>query len=130
MTTPIQVTPEMREAVYAEDCKINGHLIDITNMFQISDEDSRAGRHAPDVQGPDDETFAHIFCRRCSRVWIVFEEGGRDYDQAVKHFEKALKNANQDKAVKPKRKDKKHNHNEGIPPVDPNIPIGGPSVTT
>ena len=130
MTTPIQVTPEMREAVYAEDCKLFGHIPDITNMFQNSDEDSLVGRHAPDIQGPDDETFAHIFCRRCGRVWIVLEDSGRDYDQALKKFQKLLKSAAQDKVVKPKRKDKKHKHNEGIPVPDPSIPVGDPSVTT
>jgi len=126
MTTP--VTPEMREAVYAEDCKKNGHILDITNMFQNSDEDSIAGRHAPDVQGPDDETFAHIFCRRCGRVWIVLEDSGRDYDQAVKKFQKLLKADNKDKDVKPKRKDKKHVHNEGIPIPVPAEELGAPGV--
>lgn len=127
MTNPLPVvTAEMREAVYADDCKRTGHILDIDNAYQISDEDNLTGNHAPDIMGNDDETFAYLTCRRCHRVWIVLEDSGKDYDEAVKKFQNILKKANMDKDVKPKRKDAKKPHNHGVPPVTPAEEIGTP----
>lgn len=74
----IEVTPELRAAVYAADCQQMGHLIDVKVGYGEQDDvDVLTGR-----AGEDDE-LPHVYCRRCGRVWVIVADSpGVDYDQA------------------------------------------------
>lgn len=71
----MQVTPEMRAAVYEEDCRDRGHLLSYDSALHL---EGRAGQ----VIGPDGQQ-AHITCRRCGKVWLVVEEPADDYVSAT-----------------------------------------------
>lgn len=73
----IEVTPEMRLAVYEADCEQFGHIPVYDRMFQSSD-----GRTLV-VSGPDAETLPHVRCQRCTKVWLVIDDPGNDYADAV-----------------------------------------------
>lgn len=74
---PIEVTPEMRQAVYEADCEVKGHLFIFDNVFQSTD------GHTSVVSGPDADTLPHVRCGRCTKVWLLIDDPGNDYDDAV-----------------------------------------------
>lgn len=74
MTGPIEVTQAMRLAVYAQDCARLGHVVTLDNALKF---DGLVGR----VEGPEDQ-LPHLTCMRCTKVWLVVEAPGDDYDTA------------------------------------------------
>lgn len=76
MTSGIQVTPEMRKAVYEDDCNRLGHIFHLGNAFGTNPNGSGAV-----LAGPENE-FPQLTCSRCSKVWIIDDEPGDDYDDA------------------------------------------------
>lgn len=94
MTAPeeIRVTPELRAAVYAADCKARGHIYDVMVGYGATDDpDVIAGRPAGD--GVSDE-LPHLYCRRCQRVWLVLADSpGVSYDDAEEKVTARLKAA-------------------------------------
>lgn len=87
MTTPIVVTPEMRQAVMDAECLVVGHDLRVDN---VTDWSHRSGK----VQGPGGPWPAgpmpHLFCARCDHVWIVVAKDGRNYNQAERKFRQRL----------------------------------------
>lgn len=82
----IEVTPEMRAAVYEADCKARGHIWDTTNMLSATDEilpESTNGYPTTVVRAQDATQMPHLKCSRCERVWLVMDEPGNDYEDAV-----------------------------------------------
>lgn len=71
----MEVTPEMRAAVYEQDCREKGHLLAYENAMQLYGSSGQ-------VMGPDGQQ-AHITCRRCPKVWLVVEEPGENYVAAT-----------------------------------------------
>jgi len=85
----LQVTPNMRRAVYEEDCQINGHIYNFSDLLggrDVGEEEVQV----VDLIGHDDK-IPHIHCSRCNKVWLVVEVPGIDYDDAVAKLEKRLK---------------------------------------
>jgi hypothetical protein len=84
VTTPTQITPEMRQAVLAEECRRRGdHILLLTNAVQVDGTGSRiAGR---------DGKLAHMHCDRCGAAWIVVEASGIDYADAAAKYRARLK---------------------------------------
>lgn len=78
----MDVTDDMRKAVYEADCAAYGHLLDIANCFGHQP-GSNPGTYASTVCGPDSDTLPHLTCRRCHKVWLVIEEPGDCYADAV-----------------------------------------------
>lgn len=78
MTRPIQVTEEMRQAVYAADCVAKGHIPQL-NVVQAVVADDGVSRL--DIYGGDQ--IANVTCQRCGKVWLVVEDPGVTYDDAV-----------------------------------------------
>lgn len=86
----IEVTEEMRRAVYEADCQRLGHLFNLRNAMGIVDEIN--GTPAADVRGPNPETLPHLSCNRCPKVWLVIEQPGEDYADAVVQLKDRFKN--------------------------------------
>lgn len=82
----IEVTPEMRAAVYEADCAAYGHMWDTSNMLGSTDEvlpESVSGLPTTVVRAKDGALMPHLGCQRCSKVWLVFDEPGDNYEDAV-----------------------------------------------
>lgn len=77
MTGPIQITDEMRETIYTADCLAKGHLF---TFNVLTTNDTPTGPRM-DVSGGHE--IANMACKRCGKVWLVIEEPGRDYQDAV-----------------------------------------------
>lgn len=83
MTTPIEITPEIRQAVLEAECERLGHRLSTDNALTWAD--TRGGR----VRGPAGQ-MPHLVCDRCDRVWIVVARDGRTYQQAERRFRERL----------------------------------------
>lgn len=68
----LEVTDEMRKAVYEADCAAQGHIPNYNNIFLN-------GSPAP---GTPEDVLPHIFCIRCRKVWLVIDEPADDYESA------------------------------------------------
>ncbi len=87
MSTPIQVTPEMRQAVLDLICAEQGHIVRVDNVTDWSTRSGKVqGPSGPWPQGP----MPHLFCGRCGYVWIVVAKSGRNYTQAERRFRQRL----------------------------------------
>lgn len=75
----MDVTDEMRRAVYAADCDQLGHLMDISQA--ISNNPDEHGINTIRVRAEDSDTVPHLLCKRCSQVWLIVDPGV-DYDTA------------------------------------------------
>lgn len=83
MTTPIVVTPEMRQAVMDAECELVGHQLRFDNVSKF---EGRNGR----IEGPNPNQMPHIFCGRCGHVWIVLPKDGKNYNSAERQFRRRL----------------------------------------
>lgn len=71
----MEITEEVRRAVYAQDCALFGHQIDQAHAV--------TSRNGPATVGSSDPTkLPHLTCRRCRRVWLVVPGEGWDYEAA------------------------------------------------
>jgi hypothetical protein len=84
VTTPIEITDETRRAVWDEDCQRLGHNFRFEQLLQTEN------RH-PVLRGPVGQ-LPHLLCDRCSRVWLLVEDSGVDYADAIAKFKAKLKN--------------------------------------
>lgn len=87
---PIEVTDEMRRAVYAADCEKDGHLLSIRECIS-NDPEVHPDRNTPTVRATDPERVPHLLCQRCRKVWLVIEDSGDGYDDAVRKMSERLK---------------------------------------
>lgn len=78
----IQVTEEMRQAVYAADCARLGHQFDMSTAAGVADYGPGETMPPMDVRGPDGR-HPYLSCRRCTSVWLVVSDPGVTYDDAV-----------------------------------------------
>lgn len=76
----MEITEEMRRAVYVADCDRLGHQFELTAMH-IFQPESGGMRLAE-----GDEQLPHITCRRCPKVWLVVPVEGWDYDDAERQL--------------------------------------------
>lgn len=83
MTTPIEITPQMRQAVLDAECERLGHPLNSANAMSW---ESNNGR----IRGPAGK-MPHLTCDRCGHVWIVLPRDGRDYAQAEQRFRERLR---------------------------------------
>jgi|SRR5688500_3847613 len=83
MTGPVEVTQAMRLAVYAADCARLGHVVTLDHAVQF---DGLVGR----IEGPQDQ-LPHLTCMRCTKVWLIVEAPGDDYDSAEAALNEKLK---------------------------------------
>lgn len=85
MPEPVEVTDEMRRAVYEADCVQMGHIPNFGNLFITEGSD---GYIPPGV--PED-VMPHITCMRCGKVWLLIEEPGVSYEEAESKLTSNLK---------------------------------------
>lgn len=98
----IEITDEMRQAVYEDDCEREGHQPNISTMFGPPIEGIPSV--LVEVIGPNDETFPHVSCNRCGYVWLVLPQAFKTYDEAVQHLNSVLRDP---ESTKPKKRKKK-----------------------
>ncbi|HST77285.1 MAG TPA: hypothetical protein VLN58_02230 [Verrucomicrobiae bacterium] len=88
-----EITDEIRQKVYDDDCDRNGHNFDFNNVIGPTDlpnpNDPR-GRTKMVLRAQDPTLLPHITCKRCSRIWIVFDANGRNYDEALTELQKRI----------------------------------------
>jgi hypothetical protein len=72
----MEVTEEIRRAVYEQECAEDGHQLHMLNAVTSTDPE-RAH-----LKSPDENRLPYISCRRCGRVWIVMPVEGWTYDDA------------------------------------------------
>jgi hypothetical protein len=92
MTEPIEVTEEMRRAVYGADCKEHGHIISIENLIN-NDNSLNPNENVSSlgVVSKVEGTLPHVFCKRCHKVWLVIDEPGDSYDDVEEKVLNRLK---------------------------------------
>lgn len=83
MTAPIEITPQLRQAVLDSECERRGHVLNTKNALAWDDNNAQ-------VIGPG-EQVPHLLCDRCARTWLVLEESGTDYDDVVEKVSKRFK---------------------------------------
>ena len=84
----IEVTDEMRKAVYEADCKVHGHVFDFGRVVSSGADN---GDHMIDVQSPDPDEMPNLSCYRCRKVWLVIEVPADNYDAAVENLKNKVK---------------------------------------
>lgn len=102
----IEVTDEMRRAVYADDCKRLGHEIDARNALRFG----TTSGYGPELAGPDTATLPHLVCARCGKTWLVAEEPGDDYADAEQKHRARLRDEEKaafDQRASARRRDQK-----------------------
>jgi hypothetical protein len=72
----IELTDEIRKAVWDEFCQENGHQLNFSYMV------GRMNGQSVQIEQTDEGLLPHIFCERCGRVWIVIDESYPDYETA------------------------------------------------
>ena len=77
---PPVLTDAIRQAVHAEDCEARGHMYVISTMLQAV-QDAPVMHQV--VQGPTDAQLPFLSCGRCDKVWLVMEDPGASYADAV-----------------------------------------------
>lgn len=108
----IEVTEEMRAAVYAADCDVKGHAFQIGDLFHSlpipAEQRDGVGDPFKKVLGSHDEDkLPSISCSRCNKVWLVIEDPGSSYDDAVAKLKNRVKDPDSVKPVSKKAKDPK-----------------------
>jgi hypothetical protein len=117
MTEPLEVTDEMRKAVYTADCAMRGHVFSQLGSMLVMDANERFW-----VGGPAGQR-AHLTCQRCGSVWMLAQEDGEegaDYTDAETKFAGKLQDPEHAKpaAKKPKPAPAVHVH---VPPEPPPV---------
>lgn len=82
----MDVTEEMRAAVYTADCDRLGHIPDISQAIS-----NDPGVNMIRIRAEDPSMLPHISCRRCGRVWLIAEESGQGYDDAIERRNQRVK---------------------------------------
>lgn len=82
--------PEIRQAVYEQDCNESGHIF---NFDPVISADETVKRVRVIGVTPDNK-LPHITCSRCGHVWIVIPFSGHDYKQAERQLYSLLKSDN------------------------------------
>lgn len=73
----MQITPEIRQAVYDADCAELGHIYDFDNIMT---------NDAPEHSASDEAKMPFIKCYRCGRVWLIIPVTGTNYEEAERHL--------------------------------------------
>lgn len=77
----MEITEEMRRAVYAQDCAQYGHVPDYSNLAV-----------GTEPRALNDQQLPHVVCRRCQLVWVMMPIEGSNYDDAATKLRGKLKN--------------------------------------
>lgn len=88
----IEVTEEMRAAVYAADCERLGHMFNLNTALRPVEASNLLSTTA-EVGGPNEDTIAHLSCNRCPKIWLVIEDPGENYADSVAKLKGQYKNA-------------------------------------
>jgi hypothetical protein len=103
LTTPITVTPEMRQAVYAADCAEYGHAFETTGLFF----GGRGTGTAAEFGNPNNpDAFPTVTCSRCRHVWVLLDSEGVDYEDAVIKLTGKVKDPEEAKPARGRKKPK------------------------
>lgn len=92
----IEVTDEMRAAVYAADCELKGHAFQIGELFHTvsvpAEQRDLVGDPFKKVLGSRDaDKLPSLSCSRCNKVWLVMEDPGTSYADAEAQLAAKLK---------------------------------------
>lgn len=116
----MEITQEMRQAVYEADCQNKGHVPDINFAFGFASDGGQA-----DVMGPDDDHLPYLSCRRCGWVWLVMPEGFATYEEAVASLNNKLTDVKV-KDIKPKKREQITPRPKAVPPEITDLTIKEP----
>lgn len=97
----VQLTDEIRRAVRAEDCALNGHTLDTRGMIMVDTATTKGGTLRTDIGGPDENTLPFLSCTNCGAVWLVWPQEFESYDAAVAAVRGLMKTPD---VLKPKKR--------------------------
>jgi hypothetical protein len=80
----MEITPEIRRAVYEADCEQLGHRLTFEDVSRSSE--TGDGGFVLRLAAQDHYRLPHIRCARCGSVWIVHPVRGVDYDDAERQI--------------------------------------------
>lgn len=84
----MEVTDEMRTAVLVAECERYGH---VPNIDQAISNDPTVHPDELIIRvRADPGVVPHISCRRCGHVWLVIDDPGLGYDDAVAKMQARL----------------------------------------
>ena len=117
MTIPDDLPPEqvdpglisdaVKRAVYLEHCEKHGHqfvMADAVSAGDTPNPNNQGNWPNLEVKARDENKLPHITCSYCDTVWIVFDEPGFGYDDAVRKVRKRLGSNVNPRAFRPKPK--------------------------
>jgi hypothetical protein len=110
----IDVTEEMRQAVYAADCDVKGHEFQIGDLFQTvpvpAVQRDAVGVPFKKMLGSSDaDRLPSISCGRCNKVWLVMDAPAASYADAEAQLAAKLKDPTQAKPT-PRQDAAPHSH--------------------
>ncbi len=94
----LEVTDEMRKAVFAELCETQGHALSMAEALRTGDDNRFT------VTSSDPNKLPHITCTRCGIAWVVVNEAGTSYEDAEEKLRGRLKDTKDIDDMRKKRK--------------------------
>lgn len=91
----MDITDEMRRMVRRQDCELYGHKFDLINLIggtDVPNPNDVRGFPMPMLRARDVTKLPHITCETCGAVWLVIDDPGDDYDDAVEKLAQRVKN--------------------------------------
>lgn len=117
LVDPALITDVVRLAVYLEDCERYDHVYDYKNAVSLGDtpNPNHEGNWPNfEVKSIFPDRMPYIECKRCSMVWIVVDEPGLGYDDALRKVRKRMGSPADRKALEPKPKQDRISENREI----------------
>ena len=87
----MDVTLEMRKAVYELDCTEKGHIFDTNKIFKFELANTDTHLSIPKIDITPTGELPVIRCTRCGNVWLVIPMEFGGYDQAEARLYDQLK---------------------------------------
>lgn len=85
----VEITDEMRAAVFAAECERRGHVPDIDEAIS-NDPTVYPDENTIRIRADTPGLIPHIRCRRCGHVWLIIDDPGQGYDHAVAKLQARL----------------------------------------
>lgn len=105
MPEPEALSALLRRAVYLDDCETHGHTFEYKHAVGLSDvpnPNNQGNWPNYEVESGEQGRLPYIRCSRCGSVWIVIDEPGFGYDDALRKVRKRMGSPADPTALQPK----------------------------
>lgn len=104
---PTLINEAVRRAVLLEECESYGHQFSMKNAVSVGETpnpNNEGDWPNLEVKSQDESQLPHIQCTKCHSVWIVIDEPGFGYDDALRRVQKRMGTSIKQEALKPRPK--------------------------